>query len=159
MTCGPHSTRQGAPFRATAALWREGDRSASTRQPLPGNTCQELRRQLTVQESIGSKVREEKQLWPEQSRPGAEGGFWVRAPALLLHAWGGCYSQTAKSCNATYVRFSVWKILEICSMTGPVSGSFIHWVLFSGFSSMSSNASNVLGLVSPSCTTGLSRIA
>lgn len=25
-------------------------------------------------------------------------------------------------------------------MTGPVSGSFIHWVLFSGFSSMSSNA-------------------
>lgn len=39
-----------------------------------------------------------------------------------------------------YVRFRVWKILEICSMTGPVSGSFIHWVLFSGFSSMSSNA-------------------
>lgn len=25
-------------------------------------------------------------------------------------------------------------------MTGPVSGSFIHWVLFKGFSSMSSNA-------------------
>lgn len=42
-------------------------------------------------------------------------------------------------CTA-YVRFRVWKILEICSMTGPVSGSFIHWVLFSGFSSMSSNA-------------------
>lgn len=41
---------------------------------------------------------------------------------------------------AAYARFRVWKILEICSMTGPVSGSFIHWVLFSGFSSMSSNA-------------------
>lgn len=60
---------------------------------------------------------------------------------------------------AAYARFRVWKILEICSMTGPVSGSFIHWVLFSGFSSMSSNASKVFGLVRPSCTTGLSRMA
>jgi len=39
-----------------------------------------------------------------------------------------------------YVRLRVWKILDIWSMTGPVSGSFIHWVLFRGFSSMSSNA-------------------
>lgn len=41
-----------------------------------------------------------------------------------------------------YVRLRVWKILDIWSMTGPVSGSFIHWVLFRGFSSMSSNAAH-----------------
>lgn len=28
--------------------------------------------------------------------------------------------------RSAYVRFSVWKIREICSMTGPVSESFIH---------------------------------
>lgn len=38
------------------------------------------------------------------------------------------------------MRFNVWKIREICNMTGPVSGSFIHCVLFKGFSSMSSKA-------------------
>lgn len=58
-----------------------------------------------------------------------------------------------------YVRLRVWKILDIWSMTGPVSGSFIHWVLFRGFSSMSSNASRVLGLVRPNWTTGFSRMA
>lgn len=41
-----------------------------------------------------------------------------------------------------YVRLRVWKILDIWSMTGPVSGSFIHCVLFRGFSSMSSKAAH-----------------
>ena len=40
------------------------------------------------------------------------------------------------------MRLRVWKILDIWSMTGPVSGSFIHWVLLRGFSSMSSNAAH-----------------
>lgn len=74
----------------------------------------------------------------------------LRRPPSVKQAWPWA---------AAYARFSVWKTREICSMTGPVSGSFIHWVLLSGFSSMSSKASNVLGLVSPSCTTGLSRMA
>lgn len=56
----------------------------------------------------------------------------IKGPAPGLQGLG--------SAGAAYVRFMVWKIREICSMTGPVSGSFIHWVLFRGFSSMSSNA-------------------
>ena len=69
-------------------------------------------------------------------QPGAPGVCTLSHPPgweeEALRAW-------RLQCMA-YVRFRVWKILEICSMTGPVSGSFIHWVLFSGFSSMSSNA-------------------
>lgn len=52
----------------------------------------------------------------------------------------GARGRPPGSAGAAYVRFRVWKSLEICSMTGPVSGSFIHCVLFRGFSSMSSNA-------------------
>lgn len=70
-----------------------------------------------------------------------------------------CHSHTATVTRRFYVRLRVWKILEIWSMTGPVSGSFIHWVLLRGFSNMSSNANNVLGFVRPSCTTGFSRMA
>lgn len=54
-------------------------------------------------------------------------------------------SGTAEQAGAAYARFSVWKMREICSMTGPVSGSFIHCVLFSGFSSMSSKAVETAG--------------
>lgn len=55
-----------------------------------------------------------------------------------------CHSHTRDGgvTRRLYVRLRVWKILDICSMTGPVSGSFIHWVLFRGFSSMSSNAAH-----------------
>lgn len=53
-----------------------------------------------------------------------------------------CRSHTGGVTRRLYVRLRVWKILDIWSMTGPVSGSFIHWVLFSGFSSMSSNAAH-----------------
>lgn len=57
-----------------------------------------------------------------------------------------CLSHTGEgkglelSVMGPYVRLRVWKILDIWSMTGPVSGSFIHCVLFRGFSSMSSKA-------------------
>lgn len=58
--------------------------------------------------------------------------------------YGQTYTQAATVTQGVtgrlYVRLRVWKILDIWSMTGPVSGSFIHWVLFRGFSSMSSNA-------------------
>lgn len=64
-----------------------------------------------------------------------------RTPCLDPSPTPGTGARAAqRNSHPTYVRFRVWKILEICSMTGPVSGSFIHWVLFRGFSSMSSNA-------------------
>lgn len=107
---------------------------------------------------------------PDDPGWGAEGGVrraspsppslrhWHRGVSTLFRGWlagwqveegrgwgrpgsrtgAGAVQGSGRTC--AYVRFRVWKILEICSMTGPVSGSFIHWVLFSGFSSMSSNA-------------------
>lgn len=88
----------------------------------------------------------------------------LKCPDIFKHTHTSCQSRgvMGRGSGVTrrlYVRLRVWKILDIWSMTGPVSGSFIHWVLFSGFSSISSNASRVLGLVSPSCTTGFSRMA
>lgn len=74
-------------------------------------------------------------IWPThtlklpQSHREEEEEVWVR---------GGGGGVTRR----LYVRLRVWKILDIWSMTGPVSGSFIHWVLFRGFSSMSSNAAH-----------------
>lgn len=65
---------------------------------------------------------------------------WMRIRQACLRLTPLEGHQGSGSAGTAYVRFMVWKILEICSMTGPVSGSFIHWVLFSGFSSMSSNA-------------------
>lgn len=62
-------------------------------------------------------------------------------PHTQTHIFTHCHSQT-RVIRRLYVRLRVWKILDIWSMTGPVSGSFIHWVLFSGFSSMSSNAAH-----------------
>lgn len=56
-----------------------------------------------------------------------------------------CRSHTGRvgvAALGLYVRLRVWKILDIWSMTGPVSGSFIHCVLFRGFSSMSSKAAH-----------------
>lgn len=61
-------------------------------------------------------------------------------PAEVEGEWGAGGSGTVHWQLPLYVRFSVWKIREICNITGPVSGSFIHWVLFKGFSSISSKA-------------------
>lgn len=58
------------------------------------------------------------------------------------HAHTQAATVTPGVTRRLYVRLRVWKILDIWSMTGPVSGSFIHWVLFRGFSSMSSNAAH-----------------
>lgn len=73
--------------------------------------------------------------WPTPLSPAAPRGLAL--PPNLAEDDG---ARPPGSADAAYVRFRVWKILEICSMTGPVSGSFIHCVLFRGFSSMSSNA-------------------
>lgn len=70
-------------------------------------------------------------------------------PGTLLGRWRGSEGQgEVAQCTGSslYVRFSVWKIREICNITGPVSGSFIHWVLFKGFSSISSKAAKKWGL-------------
>lgn len=55
---------------------------------------------------------------------------------------GGRRGEGRGADGGLYVRLRVWKILDIWSMTGPVSGSFIHCVLFRGFSSISSKAAH-----------------
>lgn len=123
-------------------------------RPLSVNTCQKLGLQLSNHVAeVGKQLSQERRVTEAVVQARSRLGPVPTASQTAETA------QPRSTLGTTYVRFSVWKILEICSMTGPVSGSFIHWVLLSGFSSMSSNASNVLGFVKPSCTTGLSRMA
>lgn len=70
----------------------------------------------------------------QKARVGTKGrvlGEVLSAPSLL-HSQGGCCGQTAKWESVAQVQFSIWKILEICSMTSSIFRLFIHWVFLSG---------------------------
>ena len=69
-------------------------------------------------------------------------GLCINKHQTFMQTFKQTWLQFKISCSLmpNYCLLSVWKMREICSITGPVSGSFIHCVLFKGFCSMSSNA-------------------